>query len=130
MMRYPSSLVSLLVEDNLLSSFDENSFSGQTSLELINLASNRIEVIREKLFFELINLFRLSLVNNQIREIEDKAFEHCVQLRFLDLSLNQLGTLTRFTLHNLNQLEEEIKKYSRPKVFIPVEDQNKSNDIL
>ena len=31
---------------------------------------------------------------------------------------------------NLNQLEEEIKKFSRPKVFIPVEDQNKSNDIL
>ena len=34
--------------------------------ELIELANNRVEVITEKLFQELINLFRLSLPNNKI----------------------------------------------------------------
>ena len=63
------------------SRFAESTFSGQTSLELLQLSNNRMETITTTLFNELINLFRLSLPNNRIELIEDGALSHCAQLR-------------------------------------------------
>ena len=68
MKRYPYSLVYLYIEGNRLSKFDEISFSGKTSLELVRMGNNRFETITEMLFAELIILFRLSLTNNQIEK--------------------------------------------------------------
>jgi hypothetical protein len=64
-----------------MSRFAESTFSGQTSLELLQLTNNRMETITNNLFNELINLFRLALPNNRIEFIEEGALAHCAQLR-------------------------------------------------
>jgi hypothetical protein len=66
---------------DLVFRFAESTFSGQTSLELLQLSNNRMETITNNLFNELINLFRLALPNNRIELIEEGALAHCAQLR-------------------------------------------------
>ena len=55
---------------------------------MIELANNRVEVITEKLFQELINLFRLSLPNNKIG---NQNFKELVNLLRLSLPNNKTG---------------------------------------
>jgi hypothetical protein len=78
----------------MVSRFAESTFSGQTSLELLQLSNNRMETITNNLFNELINLFRLALPNNRIELIEEGALAHCVQLRQEGRS-NLKGTVSR-----------------------------------
>ncbi len=73
MMRYPSNLKALYLDDNRLASFHRETFSGQTSMDVLSLSENKLERIPAGVFDELINLFRLSLANNRIAVIEDNA---------------------------------------------------------
>ena len=73
MMRYPSNLKALYLDQNRLQNFHRETFSGQTSLDVLSMTDNKLERVPAGVFDELINLFRLSLANNKISVIEDNA---------------------------------------------------------
>ena len=73
MMRYPSNLKALYLDKNRLQNFHRETFSGQTTLDVLSMMDNKLEKIPAGVFEELINLFRLSLANNKISVIEDNA---------------------------------------------------------
>lgn len=73
MMRYPSNLKALYLDHNRLQTFHRETFSGQTSMDVLSMSDNKLERIPAGVFVELINLFRLSLANNRIAVIEDNA---------------------------------------------------------
>ena len=75
MMRYPSALKALYLDNNRLQGFHHETFSGQTYIDVLSMSDNKLERIPKGVFKELINLFRLSLANNRIAVIEDFAFE-------------------------------------------------------
>ena len=73
MMRYPSNLKALYLDHNRLQTFHRETFSGQTSMDVLSMSDNKLDRIPAGVFVELINLFRLSLANNRIAVIEDNA---------------------------------------------------------
>ena len=73
MMRYPSILKALYLDHNRLQTFHRETFSGQTSMDVLSMSDNKLERIPAGVFDELINLYRLSLANNRIGIIEDNA---------------------------------------------------------
>ena len=73
MMRYPSNLKALYLDHNRLQTFHRETFSGQTSMDVLSISDNKLDRIPSGVFVELINLFRLSLANNRIAIIEDNA---------------------------------------------------------
>ena len=73
MMRYPSNHKALYLDQNRLQNFHRETFSGQTSLDVLSMTDNKLDRVPAGVFDELINLFRLSLANNKISVIEDNA---------------------------------------------------------
>ena len=92
MMRYPSNLKALYLDHNRLQTFHRETFSGQTSMDVLSMSDNKLDRIPAGVFVELINLFRLSLANNRIAVIEDNALTglHRVRTSLKNLSV-QVG---------------------------------------
>ena len=65
--------------------------SVETILEILNLASNDIEILQPKLFSNLSKLKHLDLSHNQIRDVMDGQFQDLGVLRSLNLSSNRLN---------------------------------------
>ena len=86
---------------NYLSSLS-NMFTYVSSIVLLNLNHNRIELINENDFDFLIDIQDLSMSNNRIIHISDKAFFSLNKIKFLDLSFNQL---TEFNDTDMTSLE-------------------------
>ena len=90
MMRYPSNLKALYLDANRLQSFHRETFSGQTSMDVLSISDNKLERIPAGVFVELINLFRLSLANNRIAVIEDNALTGLHRVRIHTGAISQI----------------------------------------
>lgn len=115
--RYGASIVDLILANNNISTMDPNSFTGLTSLELLDLENSRGLTLDANTFraqrntlkslklqnsnlpdwsaiehlTELQNLF---LTNCGIRNIPDRVFQNMKKLRSVDLKNNFIETLT------------------------------------
>ena len=66
MMRYPSTLKTMRLDSNRLSSFHRETFSGQTTVDVLSISDNKLERVKARVLAELINLYPLNLADNKI----------------------------------------------------------------
>ena len=104
MMRYPSALKALYLDNNRLQGFHHETFSGQTYIDVLSMSDNKLERIPKGVFKELINLFRLSLANNRIAVIEDFAFEGLprVSTKYIFSTLRKVCERSELLLLNID----------------------------
>jgi hypothetical protein len=81
-------------------------FIDLVNLEKLNLSYNQIGSIEENTFKNLINLKELYLNNNKIIIIHTNAFQYLINLEILNLSNNQIGSIEENTFKNLINLKE------------------------
>jgi hypothetical protein len=86
-------------------SFTEVPLSFDGDFDVINLAYNRIDEIRQNEFSKPIKVETLNLTHNVIRNIHEKAFENLNELRTLDLSDNRITTLPSSLFNSNSKLE-------------------------
>ncbi|XP_066581657.1 protein artichoke [Prorops nasuta] len=101
-----SSLVSIQLESNHLSTLHNDSLRGQASVRIMWLGHNKLTNLKALLFRDLLLVERLYLKNNSISNIEDSAFKSMQALKFLELSMNKLTNITAKTFSELHELEE------------------------
>ncbi|CAH1180879.1 unnamed protein product [Phyllotreta striolata] len=99
-LEHTASLKKLILDSNLVSSLDHNSFMHLTSLEELRLKNNRISAISKKAFFGLQNLQILDLTKNSIRQLHSSQFVNMHKLRILILKDNRLSYLPRDIFSN------------------------------
>uniref|UniRef100_A0A8C2EGF0 SLIT and NTRK-like family, member 5b n=1 Tax=Cyprinus carpio TaxID=7962 RepID=A0A8C2EGF0_CYPCA len=73
---------------NYISSVCSSDFNGATGLDLLHLGNNRIAVIHDKTFGQLIHLRRLYLNGNLIERLTEDMFYGLQSLQFLYLEYN------------------------------------------
>lgn len=96
--RYLTSLKTLKIGTNLLGfmiKYDTQgkTFESNTLIQVLDLSSNRIDMLPEKMFHTLSNMQYLNLSFNLLTSW-DVAISHMANLTYLDLSHNQLSELT------------------------------------
>ncbi|XP_026073173.1 SLIT and NTRK-like protein 5 [Carassius auratus] len=75
---------------NYISSLSSSDFSGATGLDLLHLGNNRIAIIHDKTFGQLIHLRRLYLNGNLIERLTEDMFYGLQSLQFLYLEYNAI----------------------------------------
>jgi Leucine-rich repeat (LRR) protein len=82
------------LKDNRLNILGKNLFAEtQKALLVLNLADNKIQLIKRHDFFNLTRLNKIYLSNNQISSIESDSFESLVRLKIIDLNNNMIFNL-------------------------------------
>ncbi|VDI00028.1 Hypothetical predicted protein [Mytilus galloprovincialis] len=102
-----SGLEKLNIEDNILSKvvmkFDNGElFSSQSKLKLLNISSNRLFELPEKLLQHTVNLQVLDLSHNLLTDW-NLTILYLRKLKLLDLSFNQINLLTKNGMRKLEQ---------------------------
>ncbi|KAI2808861.1 hypothetical protein BLOT_000002, partial [Blomia tropicalis] len=103
---FPSSLRYMQLSHNRLETLTNDTFRGQTDLEVVWLNHNRLKRLTANTFNDLINLEKLYLDNNEIVTIEDNTFSSLRNLVYLNLERNQLNHLNTDIFNGLDMLEE------------------------
>lgn len=80
------------------------SFAFGRKLQSVNLSGNKIDGIRETVFYDAPNLEELDLSDNQISEFSSNAFEKLGSLKILDLSENQITSIPFELFQHLNSI--------------------------
>ena len=75
---------------------ESGSFNGLSSLEILNLSNNKIEIIKPGTFNGLSSLEILNLSDNKIEKIEFGLFKDLKKLTSLDLRNNQFSSYSKF----------------------------------
>lgn len=89
------------------------SFAFGLKLQVVNLSGNKIEGIRETVFYDAPNLENLDLSDNQISEFSSVAFEKLNSLKILDLSQNQITSVPFELFQPLNSIVYLNLRYNR-----------------
>ncbi|CAC5382981.1 unnamed protein product [Mytilus coruscus] len=102
-----SGLEKLYIQDNILSKvvmkFDNGElFSSQSKLKLLNISSNRLLELPEKLLQHTINLQVLDLSDNLLTDWNLTTL-HLLKIKLIDLSFNQI---TFFSKNGMRKLEQ------------------------
>jgi len=116
---------------------DLSTFNGLTSLQVLDLSSNKITFIKPDTFFDCFSLLKLmlhenqiksinlasfnglyaleelSLENNEITRISERIFGDLVNLKTLNLKSNEIVAIEKDTLFGLHWLEK-ICIYDNP----------------
>ncbi|XP_035663975.1 SLIT and NTRK-like protein 2 [Branchiostoma floridae] len=100
-----SSLTWLELQYNQISVINSGAFHNLTSLTGLNLDNNQLTSLRADMFVGLDSLQYLYLHHNNIRSIEERTFVNLTQLRTLQLHNNQLTNLTADMFVGLDNLE-------------------------
>lgn len=90
-----TSLTSLTLNDNNLSSLEEGVFKDLTELEQLDLDGNNLSSLEEGVFEGLTSLTRLGLVDNRLSTLPRDVFDELTSLTRLDLDGNNLSSLPR-----------------------------------
>ncbi|CAD5222310.1 unnamed protein product [Bursaphelenchus xylophilus] len=98
-------LQSLYIMNNILKSFDKQTFSDLINLEMLDLSGNKLNSIKMDHFGPLSKLQHLHLSNNQIQEIENGAFSLLKNLKVLNLAGNSITNITKAMFKGLENLE-------------------------
>ena len=99
-------LVALDLSYNRLTKMDQNSLSGMSSLQILNLKHNLIHNIAPNTFVRQHNLHILLLSHNRIDELHQKALSGMSVLKSLSLDHNLLTRLHRNALKNCSSLQD------------------------
>ncbi|XP_021957073.1 carboxypeptidase N subunit 2 [Folsomia candida] len=98
-------LKSLKLQDNQLTVINETTFHGLSSLEIMSLRQNRIEILPPEIFKDLRNLENLDLSGNQITHINSSTFTGLSSAMLeLNMAKNSLSILENETFSKLNNL--------------------------
>lgn len=100
---YPS-LITLDMSSNKIDTLPDKVFLAQKALEDLNLCDNNIKEVSDGVFIGLQNLKRLNLRKNNIRTIT-KTFKMLKRLEFLDLSENVISSIGYTAFKNLVNLK-------------------------
>ena len=96
----------------ILSNIEINIYEGMFLhfhwLGFLNMTSNGLQKIPNKIFIGLIKLFEMDLSFNLIIDIDDDAFEGLISLKILNLANNHLKTIHRSSLSHLTNLRKMI----------------------
>lgn len=85
-------LQNLYLQHNQIAEISPDAFSGLASLRVLNLSSNKLDLLPEGLFASARELREIHLQNNSLYELGRKLFHRLEQLIILDLSMNQLSS--------------------------------------
>jgi hypothetical protein len=100
----------LKINSHHLRAVENGTFDGLISLKELHLTSenrgSNLNLIKDSLFGDLVNLEILNLSYNQIGSIEENTFKNLINLKELDLSYNQIGSIEENTFKNLINLKE------------------------
>ncbi|XP_063925845.1 SLIT and NTRK-like protein 1 isoform X4 [Zophobas morio] len=82
-----------LDHNNITTKLTRNVFQNLEKLEVLDLSSNRIEILKDLTFSDLLNLQTLNLSNNRIKTVEVLAFTNLTRLEYLNLGRNFIRTV-------------------------------------
>lgn len=100
-------LVSLYMDGNLIDNIDQNGFRGlSSSLQLLSLASNKLQFIKKSYFYDLSSLVTLNLTSNQISTLEKGSFDQMHNLSTLILDHNCIFKLEPTLFNQLSALKQ------------------------
>ncbi|CAN2390300.1 fibrinolysis [Pristimantis euphronides] len=85
-----SSLITLQLSNNRISTLPENSFKGLKKMTRLELQHNRIDTLNEEVFDDLVSLIYLDLSYNQLWLLPDHLLSNTPYLEILYLSGNRL----------------------------------------
>lgn len=104
----------LLLQYNMISGLEQNTFMHLTSLEQLILQQNNILYVHRRAFFGLQNLQILDLSKNLISHLHMGQFSNMPKLRILDLSNNNIKYLPKdvFTNTLLEKLDLSSNAFS------------------
>lgn len=94
----------LNLENNDISTLYTNSFRGLTDLKNLILGSNRLEKIPSGLFADMQKLTNLDLSNNKLTTLTISTFSGLISLQSLNISHNNLKELDNESLYPLGKL--------------------------
>ncbi|XP_052068533.1 protein slit-like isoform X2 [Mytilus californianus] len=101
----PNSTTVLDLQENQITSIDENIFNGFTRLQTLKLNTNRITSLDENIFNGLTELQTLDLQHNQITSLDENIFNGLTALQILSLQNNQITSLDENIFSGLTGLE-------------------------
>ena len=96
-----SEIVKLYLIGNNISDVQENAFRRLTALNVLNMADNRISVLKAGIFNSLSQCVWLNLDNNSISVIQKGALDSLYSLKMLSLALNRFTSLSPDLFVNL-----------------------------
>ena len=99
-----SSLQSLYLYYNNITTLSVNAFANLTTVHYLYLPNNKITTIDSNLFQDLSSLFYIFLSYNQITTLKANTFVKHVDLMLVDLSYNPLLTIESGAFYNLYYL--------------------------
>ncbi|XP_067122184.1 protein toll-like isoform X2 [Centruroides vittatus] len=99
-----TSLQILNIAMNDLEILDEGIFDNLRNLSHLFLSSNHLATISEDVFLELNHLQVLSLSKNKISDIPEGIFHNVTSLKVLDLSRNKIEKLPKYLISTLSNL--------------------------
>ena len=120
----PLSLTSLLMDDNEITTIENNAFYNLAYLQELRIRFNKVLTLEQDSFRGLVKLNKLSLYSNNIAILPGKVFSPLVRLTSLDLEKNNLveiqyskGRFSSFgSLLYLNLANNKLK-YIQPDLF-------------
>jgi len=105
-LRALSGLIGLKLDENRITTLTPSSLANLTSLKILNLAANKIEVIEKKSFDDNANLQAVRLDSNQISDIVGVFNRDLRHLQWLNISDNRIEKFDYFLLPpSLNWLD-------------------------
>ncbi|KAK9882856.1 hypothetical protein WA026_023552 [Henosepilachna vigintioctopunctata] len=104
--QYASLLIYLDLYSNSITYLPERVFDGLKQLATINLKYNKIQSIDKNVFNDLINLKRVMLEFNSIIRIDIEAFKYQRNLDSVDFDNNKLGYISRNLFENCISLSK------------------------
>nr|XP_011414273.2 leucine-rich repeat-containing protein 15-like [Crassostrea gigas]XP_011414275.2 leucine-rich repeat-containing protein 15-like [Crassostrea gigas] len=116
-------LQELYLQNNKLSLIKSSTFTGTCvpNLKVIRLDNNRISSLEENAFFNLTNLNMTYFTNNRITHINPRSFVECLKMSFLHLGQNYLDHIPSLSLlTGLQQLSiqgNKVKNATFPNSF-------------
>ena len=93
---------------NLLTYLPDNIFSHLTSLKILLLQMNKLDLTSKKTFNGMTHLTRLDLSDNLISSLGDSIFKTLPELRILQLHRNKITTVGQKAFSGLGRLEDLV----------------------
>ncbi|KAF7990763.1 hypothetical protein HCN44_000568 [Aphidius gifuensis] len=81
------------------------SLHGLSSLEVLDLSFNKLNILSPDTLSSLTSLLELKLVRNKIKELREGAFSRLPRLNFIDLENNDLRVIEKNSIKNLPELQ-------------------------
>ncbi|XP_077861992.1 uncharacterized protein LOC144343146 [Saccoglossus kowalevskii] len=100
-----TSLVSLHLYRNVITSIDANAFYGLDKLKFINLHDNQISYIDENAFANLVDINNIYLTANYLVRLPETIFLHNRKLQYLALGDNKLMNISEKSFRGLTSLQ-------------------------